>query len=406
MTKLVKINMYILSECCSSSSLAVGFGAVFVGALGLLWILCNHRQKTRCRRERQRIVRRAVEVNEPLLVESHDPSKVNALVIGGSGMLGKEIVNGLLKDGGYKVHSLDIFIPKEENRNSEVCSYIQTDITNLEDLCISTKGMDVVFHTAAILPTVIGAKDSDFDRVIVNGTKNVIAACKKSKVKRLIYTSTADVVISKGILGVDSTTEDHPLPKRPLNAYVAAKGKAEMAVLAANCDEMLTSALRPGGILELVIYPKLDRLVYVGDKHRVFPLVSCNDLAMAHLNLDKLLISNKVLAAGRSFNWSHNISEIELDETIAAEIGDSRETRSVPMFLFKLLTYINVISYWLVGIPPVSPLMTIMALNIIKLKFHSYSCVRAQEELGWRLTPWKETVKRLAREWKSSRKEK
>ena len=58
------------------------------------------------------------------LLESEDPAKINALVTGGSGMLGREIVSCLLKDGGYKVHSLDLFIPEVENRNVEVCSYI------------------------------------------------------------------------------------------------------------------------------------------------------------------------------------------------------------------------------------------------------------------------------------------
>ena len=104
----------------------------------------------------------------------------------------------LLKDGGYEVpDSLDLFIP-EENRNGEMCSYIQADITNYDDLCIATKGMDVVFHVAAIIPAVMGASNRDFDDVNWKGTENVIAACKEQKVKRLIYTSSVEVVQGKG----------------------------------------------------------------------------------------------------------------------------------------------------------------------------------------------------------------
>ena len=114
---------------------------------------------------RRQLVRyRVVDVNKSLL-ESNKSEKFNALVTGGSGMLGKEIVCCLIEDGGYKVFSLDLSIPGEEARNSEVCSYIQADITSFDDLCIATKGMDVVFHTAAILPMVIGLKNSDFDNV-------------------------------------------------------------------------------------------------------------------------------------------------------------------------------------------------------------------------------------------------
>jgi nucleoside-diphosphate-sugar epimerase len=41
-----------------------------------------------------------------------------------------------------------------------------------------------------------------------------------------------------------------------------------------------------------------------------------------------------------------------------------------------------------------------MALDILKLKFHTYSSARAQAELGWRPTPWKSVVKRLIKETK------
>ena len=388
-------------EYIPSTNVAVAL-SVFVVTVGLIMLL-KFREFRDTARRMIATERQVVEMNKTLL-EAPDSDRINALVTGGSGMLGKEIVKFLLRHGGYKVHSLDLFIPEEENRNSEVCSYIQTDITNLEDLCIATKGMDVVFHTAAILPTIISAKNSDFYRVIIGGTENIITACKEGKVKRLIYTSTADVVIQKGTVGVDNTDEYHPLPQQPLNAYVRAKGKAEAAVLAANCDEMLTSALRPGGILELVIYPKMNHLAYIGDKERVFPLVSCGDLAGAHLKLEQVLIDKANLAAGKSFNFTLNISERELDETIAAEIGGNRKSRRVPMTIFKLLTYVNVAGYWLTGTPPINPLMTLMALDILKLKYHSYSCTRAQQELEWEITPWKDVVKTLVREWKQLNK--
>ena len=352
-----------------------------------------------------RLKYRCVEINKARL-EYDDPAKINALVTGGSGMLGREIVTCLLKDGGYKVHSLDLFIPEEENRNSEVCSYIQADITNYNDLCMAMRGMDVVFHTAAILPTVMGATNDDFERVIVKGTENIISACKECRVNRLIYTSTADVVISKGETGVDNIDEDHPFPKEPLNAYVSTKGRAETAVLAANGrDGLMTGALRPGGILELVIYPKLNHFMYVGDRERMLPLVACGDLAEAHLQLDKILANTKSSsAAGKAFNLSCSIPEKELDHLLAMEKGNGQIARKLPMPIFILLTYINVIGHWLTGIAPVNSVMTLMALDILKLKFHTYSSVRAQRELGWKPTPWKSVIKKIVKDWKKTNK--
>ena len=392
--------MGTLTEHETSSSVSIGL-FVFAATVACTWMLCKHKQA----RVKRRVVNyRRVFVSHGDVLESKEATKINALVTGGSGMLGREIVLSLLKDGGYKVHSLDLFIPEGENQNSEVCSYIQTDITDLDDLSIAVKSMDVVFHTAAILPTVIGAKDSDFENVIFKGTQNVIAACKENKVKRLIYTSTADVVIGVGKIGVNYTDENQPLPQHPLNAYVSAKGRAEMAVLAANDNETLTtSAIRPGGILEMVVYPKLTHLFYVGDRGRTLPLVARGDLAKAHLHLDKVLTDKKTLAAGKAFNLSWNIPESELDESISSELGDHLKVRQLPMFLFMLLTYINVFVHWLTGIPPFSSLMTLMALDILNLKYHSYCCDRACKELGWKLTPWKHIVKRLVDTQKESK---
>ena len=382
-------------------STVISVSLLFAAIIGLFWMLYRLRRTTK----KRRLNYRCVEVNKPLLALEH-PAKINALVTGGSGMLGRELVSCLLKDGGYKVHSLDLFIPEEENHNNEVCSYIQADITNYDDLCTAMRGMDVVFHTAAILPTVMGATNDDFERVVVKGTENVITACKECGVKRLIYTSTADVVISKGEIGVDDTDEDHPLPKDPLNAYVSTKGRAETAVLAANGrDGLITGALRPGGILELIIYPKLNHLMYIGDRERMLPLVTCGDLAKAHLQLEKILAkTDSSSIAGKAFNLSCSISEKELDDFVATEKGDGQIARKLPMPVFILLTYINVIGHWLTGISPINSVMTLMALDILKLKFHTYSSAHAQSEVGWKPTPWRSVVKRIIKEWKETKK--
>ena len=325
---------------------SVAIALLFAAVIGLFWMLYTLKRTTTNRR----INYRCAEVNKALLELQNDSAngRINALVTGGSGMLGREVVSHLLKDGGYKVHSLDLFIPEAKKRNSEVCSYIQADITNYDDLCTAMRGMDVVFHTAAILPTVMGATDADFERVIVQGTKNVITVCRECKVKRLIYTSTADVVISKGEVGVDNTDEYHPFPKEPLNAYVSTKGRAETAVLAANGrDGLVTGALRPGGILEMVVYCKLKHLMYIGDRERILPLVACGDLAKAHLLLDKILANtdSSSAAAGKAFNLSCNIPEKELDNLVAFEKDNGQMARKLPMPVLILLTYLNVIGH-------------------------------------------------------------
>ena len=377
---------------------------LFSALVGLAWMLYKRRK---AHGRRHPVTYRSVEVNKSLL-ESEEPGKVNALVTGGSGMLGKEIVRRLIQDGGYKVHSLDLFIPEEEKRDSEVCFYIQADITNFDDLLMAAKGMDVVFHTAAILPTVMGAKDSDFDVVNVKGTENVIAACKECKVKRLVYTSSIDVVVSKGQQGVENADEDYPFPKHPLNAYVGTKQDAEKAILSANSDSGLaTCAVRPGGILEFIIRHKIERPVFIGKTRRILPVVSSADVAVVEIQIDKLLSEKSKVAEGKVFILATNIGEGELVEAVVNELNDCQRIETISFVLLSLLTYINVTIHYLTGVAPLSPFMTTMVLDFVKLKSHpGVSSARAERELGWKPTPWKELVKKLVKEFKETKKTK
>ena len=349
---------------------------------------------------------RTVEANQPP-IQSDDPTKINALVTGGSGMLGREIVRILVENGGYNVNSLDLFIPEEESRNSKVCSYIQVDITNYDDLCIATRGMDVVFHTAAILPTVIGVTNDDFEQVNVQGTENVISACQECEVKRLIYTSSIDVVLGKGATKVENVDEEYPFPNDAMNTYVMSKREAEKAVIAANGDKGLTTcAVRPGGLLELIVSYKIIRQVCIHKKGQSSPIVTCEDVAKVQLQLDKVLIDNPLLAAGRAYNLVTNICEYELAETVAMELNGHHKVENISLFVCTLLTYINEGVYWLTGIAPIHPQMTVMALHFVRLQSHSFSSARAHKDLGWTPSPWKDCVKKIIKEWKETKKDK
>ena len=123
--------------------------------------------------------------------------------------------------------------------------------------------------------------------------------------------------------------------------------------------------------------------------------------------MDRILTNTDgSLVAGRAFNVSCSIPEKELDDVLATEIGDGQAARALPMPIFILLTYVNVIGYWLTGTAPINPLMTLMALEILKLKFHTYSSARARKEIGWKPTPWKNIVKRIVKEWQETEKQK
>ena len=55
--------------------------------------------------------------------KKEEEGRVNVLVTGAEGALASHVVERLIKDGGYNVHCLDLRIPKEEQRNHDVCSF-------------------------------------------------------------------------------------------------------------------------------------------------------------------------------------------------------------------------------------------------------------------------------------------
>ena len=171
-------------------------------------------------------------------------------MIGGQGCLGNRVVSTLVQDGGYRVHSLDLYIPPEGKRVPGVHAYIQTDITNKNDVVKALDGIQAVFMTASLQPCVT-ISDDMMQRVNIGGAQNVVEACKKQKVKRLIYTSSVSVTMGKNPKQPhDLIEETRPFPEVPLNIYVETKGGAELMIRKANnSDGLKTCALRIAGLM-------------------------------------------------------------------------------------------------------------------------------------------------------------
>lgn len=82
--------------------------------------------------------------------------------------------------------------------------------------------------------------------VNVEGTKNVIEACKQCCVPKLVFLSSASVVFDgRHMLNADETRS---YPTKYVDFYSKSKAEAEKLVLAANRESLSTCALRPSAI--------------------------------------------------------------------------------------------------------------------------------------------------------------
>ena len=144
------------------------------------------------------------------------------LIVGGNGFLGRTIPSQVkARHPDCKVSILDIASSSTFNSDTD---YYQADISDAEALidAFNKAKPAVVIHSASPpIPTSGKGDEAFFFRVNVEGTRNVITACKESGVRALVYTSSASVVYDGGdLVNADETM---PYARRHVDSYNASK---------------------------------------------------------------------------------------------------------------------------------------------------------------------------------------
>jgi nucleoside-diphosphate-sugar epimerase len=210
---------------------------------------------------------------------------MRALVTGGGGFLGGAIVRRLVGLG-WSVRTLQRgHYSKLDKLGVE---QVHGDIADADMVAAAVNGVELVFHVAAKVEP-WGAYPP-FHRTNVCGTENILAAMRRHRVSKLVFTSTPSVIHSgSDLAGVD---ESVPYPQKFEAAYPQSKAMAEMAVLASNDVELATVALRPRLIWgpedtnlvpQLVARARAGKLRFVGDGSKLVDSVYIDNAVDAHI---------------------------------------------------------------------------------------------------------------------------
>jgi UDP-glucose 4-epimerase len=146
-------------------------------------------------------------------------------VIGGAGLIGSHLVDALTREDVGQILIYDNFT---RGREANLASALKDprvrvfesggDILHTDVLEEAIKGADGVFHLAALWLLHCHEFPRSAFEVNVRGSFNVIDACARLGVKRLVYSSSASVY---GDAVEDPMTEDHPFNNK--NFYGATK---------------------------------------------------------------------------------------------------------------------------------------------------------------------------------------
>ena len=223
-----------------------------------------------------------------------------ALVTGGTGFLGRHIVDRLLAQGRSVTVLARNPSPDLETRGVR---FIRASLDDVAAVRAACAGIETVYHVAAKVG-VWGSYD-DFFRINVLGTRALLDGCRQQGVRALVYTSTPSVVYNgHDLAGVNESlplTTDCPSP------YPLTKAIAEGEVIAANSKSFRTVALRPHliwGVGDPHLVPRIlaraeaGRLRMVGDGKNRVDMVHVENAADAHLLAESALHTG---AAGKAY---------------------------------------------------------------------------------------------------------
>lgn len=315
------------------------------------------------------------------------PSSKRCAVIGGSGFLGRHLVERLVEKG-YSVAVFDIA------QRYEVPGVVfhQGDLCDKQALLKVLKDVSLVFHCASPSPA---CDDRNlFWKVNVEGTRTVIQACQEARVQKLVLTSSASVVF-EGI-DIKNGKEDLPYAKRPIDYYTETKIQQEKVVLEACSKEkdFLTVAIRPHGIFGprdpqlvpiLVDTARKGKMKFIiGDGTNLVDFTYVENVVHGHILAAEHLKPDSPLC-GKAYHITNDepIRFWDFMSQVLVGLGYEAPRYHLPYTLvYGIAMLLWLITFLLRPLVNIKPTFTPMRVALAGTH-HYYSCSRAKQDMGY-----------------------
>lgn len=242
-------------------------------------------------------------------------SHTRIFITGATGFVGRQVVDAL---GDHRLRVLTHRATLDIQTEPRV-EIVQGDVTNPADLSDSMEGCSSVIHLVAAIQE---SRDNSFDRLIRQGTENVVAEATRAGVERII------------LMSANGARDD---PRYP---YLSAKWHAEQAVIESGISY---SIFRPSVIFgpgdefinKLASVVRMFPIIpVIGDGTSRFQPVHVHDVADAFRRvIDKPTVTaNATLELGGARAYTYR----ELVDAIRRELQVTKPTLNVPVGLMKL----------------------------------------------------------------------
>jgi nucleoside-diphosphate-sugar epimerase len=311
---------------------------------------------------------------------------VKALVTGGGGFLGGAIVRRLAETGAQNVRSLSRGRYPDLLKLGVEC--VEGDLADTAAVAKACAGCDTVFHVAGKVG--LWGRYEDYLRANVEGTRNIIKACRQQGVRRLVFTGSPSVVFDGG--DVDGWDESAPYPRKFDSYYSQTKATAEDMVLSANGPDLLTVSLRPHLVWgpgdrhiapRMIAKARAGQLRRIGSFNKKVDITYIDDAVEAHLLAARRLEESSAVAGHAFFLSQGDPRPIwDIVNAILATAAVPPVTQSVPLRTARIAASAYEGLYRFFGIQDEPRLTRFLVTQLTTA--HWFDIGAARRDLGYR----------------------